>query len=81
MSTPTSSGAAEQISFAEVPLDPARELTCEDADCALRSTSVPPRARGAGMERLFHDLEMPLIPSSRAWSGAGIRIDAPFFKD
>ena len=65
-----------QISFAEVALEPARDLTCEDADCSLRLYErFRPELEEQGMERLFQDLEMPLIPVLARMERTGIRID------
>jgi DNA polymerase-1 len=70
-----------QISFAEVALDLARDLTCEDADCALRLYErFRPELEQQGMDALFHDLEMPLIPVLARMERAGIRIDEAFFR-
>ncbi|MSR35550.1 MAG: DNA polymerase I [Gemmatimonadetes bacterium] len=72
----------KQISFAEVQLDPARDLTCEDADCSLRLYErFQPELEQQGMERLFHDLEMPLIPVLARMESAGIRLDEGFFRE
>lgn len=72
----------KQISFAEVELTPARDFTCEDADCALRLYErFQPELEQQGMDRLFRDLEMPLIAVLARMERAGIRIDETFFRE
>src|SRR6185503_3293883 len=72
----------KQISFAEIEIEPARNFTCEDADCALRLYErFQPEIEQQGMERLLHDLEMPLIPVLARMERAGIRIDETFFRE
>jgi DNA polymerase-1 len=71
-----------QISFAEVEIEPARDFTCEDADCSLRLYErFKPELEQQGMERLFHELEMPLIPVLARMERTGIRIDEGFFRE
>jgi len=71
-----------QIPFAEVALEAARDYACEDADCALRLFQrFEPELRENQLEGLFHDLEMPLVPVLARMEVAGIRIDVPFFRE
>ena len=72
----------KQISFAEVLIDAARDYTCEDADCSLRLYErFRPELEEQGLERLFRDLEMPLLPVLARMEMAGVRIDEAFFRD
>ena len=72
----------KQISFAEVSVDAARDYACQDVDCVLR---LYERFRAdleeQGMEPLFHELEMPLIPALARMERRGVRIDEPFFHE
>jgi DNA polymerase-1 len=70
-----------QISFAEVTLDRATEYACEDADYTLRlKDHFEPLLREQGLEGLFQELEMPLVPVLARMEANGIRIDVPFFE-
>src|SRR5690606_4989131 len=71
-----------EIPFAEVPLDRARDYSCEDADIALRLE----RLFVGELERyrlmdLFRRIEMPLIEVLADMEWAGIRIDPAFFAE
>ena len=71
----------KQISFAEITLDRARDYACQDADCSLRLyEKFRPELEQHGMEPLFHELEMPLIPVLARMERRGIRIDEAFFR-
>lgn len=71
-----------QLSFAEVPLDQAREYACEDADYTLRLKELfEPQLREQKLEKLFQELEMPLVRVLARMEANGIRIDVPFFHE
>jgi DNA polymerase-1 len=71
-----------QISFAEVPLDRAREYACEDADYTLRLRNLfEPQLREQKLDVLFRDVEVPLVPVLARMEANGIRIDVPFFRE
>jgi DNA polymerase-1 len=71
-----------QISFAEVTLEAARDYACEDADCALRLFNrFHPELEASSLDRLFHELEMPLVPVLARMEQNGIKIDVPFFRE
>jgi DNA polymerase-1 len=71
-----------QISFAEVGVEAARDYACEDADCALRLfRRFEPELQAQSLDKLFHDLEMPLVPVLARMQLAGIKIDVDFFRD
>jgi DNA polymerase-1 len=72
----------KQISFAEVTLDRARDFACQDADCALRLYErFHPELGAQGMEALFRELEMPLVPVLARMERRGVRIDDAFFRE
>ncbi len=71
-----------EIPFAEVALDRARDYACEDADIALRLE----RLFAEYLERyaltdLFRRIEMPLVQVLAEMEWAGIRIDPAFFEE
>jgi len=71
-----------QLSFAEVPLERAREYACEDADYTLRLKDLfQPQLQEQKLEELFQDLEMPLVPVLARMEANGILIDIPFFQE
>jgi DNA polymerase-1 len=70
-----------QISFAEVSLDRASDYACEDADFTLRLKNLfEPQLEEHGLDGLFQELEMPLVPVLARMEANGIRIDVPFFE-
>ncbi len=71
-----------QISFAEVPLERARDYACEDADLVLRLEEIfAPELERLGLEELFRRIEMPLVPVLAGMEWVGIRIDERFFEE
>jgi DNA polymerase I len=72
----------KQIPFAQVPLDRAVAYACEDADLTLRLRErFLPDLRDHKLEKLFRELEMPLVPVLAQMEWHGIRIDAAFFRE
>ncbi|BEH09074.1 MULTISPECIES: DNA polymerase I [Geobacter] len=66
----------DQLNFARVPVEKASIYSCEDADAAwLLHRLFLPRVVEAGMERLFFDLEMPLVPILAEMETAGVKLD------
>jgi DNA polymerase-1 len=71
----------DEIPFAEVPLDVARDYACEDADCSLRLWErFGPELSEAGLMELFVALEIPLVPILARMEQDGIGIDVDFFR-
>jgi len=69
-----------QISFARVPIDEATTYACEDADVTLRlKEELEPLLKEQALEKLFHELEVPLVPVLARMEETGIRIDEAFF--
>jgi len=70
---------ARQISFARVPVDKATFYAAEDADFTLRlKTRLQPILAEHELDRLFFDLEMPLLPVLGDMERAGVAIDRRF---
>lgn len=65
-----------QISFAEVPLDKARDYAAEDADITLRLYNMfKPRLAHEKRTTIYEVLERPLIPIIAEMEFTGIRVD------
>ncbi|OGQ48014.1 MAG: DNA polymerase I [Deltaproteobacteria bacterium RIFCSPLOWO2_02_FULL_46_8] len=72
----------EQKSFAEVPLDVARDCSCEDADCTWQLAQIfLPRLANSGLMDLFKNLEMPLMEILLKMELNGIKVDTKLLKD
>ncbi|MBI4530660.1 MAG: DNA polymerase I [Candidatus Latescibacteria bacterium] len=68
-----------QISFADVPVEKACLYSCADADITLRLKGVLDRKlHNLALDRLFYEIEMPLIPVLRRMEMHGVAIDVPF---
>jgi DNA polymerase I len=69
------------VPVAECALDQVRTYACEKADLALRLRErLEPDLGTHHLDRLFHEVEMPLIPVLADMETAGIRIDIEFFQ-
>jgi len=67
---------AAQTSFAQVPLERAATYSAEDADITLRLAHLLyDRLLAAGMDKLFFDLEMPLVAVLAGMEFDGILLD------
>jgi DNA polymerase-1 len=63
-------------SFAEVPLADAVPYAAADADVALRLfLQLEPQLKSAGLERLYREVEMPLVAVLAGMERAGIGVD------
>jgi DNA polymerase-1 len=69
---------AKQIAFAQVVLDDATRYAAEDADITLRLHRVlaPKLAAEPGLESVYRDIEMPLVPVLARIEANGVRVDA-----
>ncbi|MFA6393536.1 MAG: DNA polymerase I [Patescibacteria group bacterium] len=68
-----------KITFSEIDAEKLSLYSCEDADFTFRlfkklKKELPDR----GQEKLFHEIEMPLVPVLADMELAGIKIDAKF---
>lgn len=74
--------ASQQISFADVPLDRAAIYSSEDADVTLRlARLLEPQLKKLEMEKLFYELEMPLVQVLADMEYHGVSIDARLLKN
>jgi len=66
----------KQISFAEVPLETACNYSCEDADVAMRLSDILlVKLKEQKLEKLFFELEMPLIDVLLDMEQTGMKVD------
>ncbi|MFC1891042.1 DNA polymerase I [Thermodesulfobacteriota bacterium] len=71
-----------EINFSEVDVGRARDYSCEDADITLKLRSIlDDQLRKDRNQKLFHDLEMKLLPVLMDMELAGIKINIPFFRE
>ncbi|UNK48461.1 DNA polymerase I [Lysobacter sp. S4-A87] len=68
---------AKAIPFSQVALDDATRYAAEDADVTLRlhRALAPKLAAEAGLERVYRDIEMPLVPVLARIEANGVMID------
>ncbi|MEX2527016.1 MAG: DNA polymerase I [Gemmatimonadota bacterium] len=72
----------DELPFAQVPLETARDYACEDAEVVVRLKAVlEPRLEEASLLSLFREMEMPLVPVLARMERNGIRVDASFFHE
>jgi DNA polymerase-1 len=70
-----------QRSIAECDAERVREYACEDADVAIRlERKLRPELDKLGLERLYREIELPLIRVLADVEWAGIGIDLAFFR-
>ncbi len=69
----------KQIGFQEVDMETATRYSGEDADISLRLKQLlEPRLRDQNLDKLFRELEMPLIEVLADMERTGVKIDAEF---
>jgi DNA polymerase-1 len=72
---------ARQVTFDQVDIARATAYSAEDADVALLLTQVlQPRLAEYQLERLFHDVEMPLVEVLAALEMRGVMVDAGYLR-
>ena len=69
---------AKQLTFNQIPLEKASPYAAEDADITLRLHHAlwPKLTEHPSLERLFVDIEVPLVPVLSRMERNGVRIDA-----
>jgi DNA polymerase-1 len=73
---------ARQVTFDQVEVERATAYSAEDADVALLLTqALQPRLAEYQLERLFHDVEMPLVEVLAALEMVGISVDAAYLRE
>jgi DNA polymerase-1 len=78
----TGNPKAEEVNLADVPVEKAAEYATEAADLAwqLRST-LEPLLKEKGQERVFYEIESPLVPVLVDMEYEGIKLDAATLAD
>ena len=68
----------KQITFDQVPLDEAGPYAAEDAEVTVRLHSffTPRLAERSSLQRVYEEIEMPLVPVLSAMERRGVRVDA-----
>ena len=70
-----------ELPFDVVPVDAARDYSCEDADITWQLRAMfEPQLESAGMTALFHEIEMPLVEVLAEMEWAGVSIDVAWFR-
>ena len=70
-----------QLPFDVVPVDAARDYSCEDVDVTMRLRAIfEPRIAEHGMQELFANIEVPLIDVLADMEWQGIAIDLAWFE-
>jgi DNA polymerase-1 len=70
---------SDQLSFADVSIDAARDYACDDAATAFELTELfRESVREAGLEELMSEVELPLVPVLAGMELAGVALDVPF---
>jgi DNA polymerase-1 len=68
-----------QVSMATVPIDQVARYACADADYTFRLVQVyQPLLAQHGVEKLFHEVEMPLVPVLVEMERTGVLLDLDF---
>ena len=71
-----------QKSMTDVPLGEVAEYAAADADYTLRlMKKFAPELRQAGMDKLFHEVEVPLVEVLADMEEAGVKIDVDYLAD
>ncbi len=72
----------KQKSFAEVPVKSATSYSCEDADITLRLKEIlEPRLKSYSLDKLFYEVELPLIQVLAGMELIGVSIDVDYLKE
>ena len=66
----------QQKTMREVPIEQVKEYAAEDADITLQLyEKLLPQLKENGIEKLFYDIEMPLVPVLSRMEANGVKID------
>lgn len=72
---------ASQIGFDEVSIEDATRYSAEDAWCAWALwEKLEPELKSAGVEKLFREVDLPMVEVVADMEDAGIRVDGAFLK-
>lgn len=66
----------DQLSMRDVAIDVIKDYAAEDADVTLKlKTIFEPKLKEAGVDKLFHEVELPLIEALAGMEREGINLD------
>ncbi len=72
----------DQLNMRDAPIDAVAEYAAEDADITLQlKENFEPKLKKAGLEKLFHEVEMPLVNVLMDMETEGIRLDTSSLKE
>lgn len=72
---------ASQVTFDQVPIDRATRYSAEDAWCAAKLwTVLEPQLKAQGVEKLYHEVDLPMVTVIAKMEEAGIKVDVPFLQ-
>jgi len=73
---------ANQIGFDQVSVEHATTYAAEDADITFRlhQAMYPAVSREAGLEKVYRDIEMPLLPILARMERTGVKLDADLLR-
>ncbi|HVX40520.1 MAG TPA: DNA polymerase I [Gemmatimonadaceae bacterium] len=70
----------DAVPFDQVPIECARDYSCEDADMTWQLRQMfEPQLEALQLARLFHEIEMPLVAVLAEMEWAGVMIDVEWF--
>ena len=73
---------ARQISMSHVPIEQAAPYACADADLTLQLKAVlEEQLKKEGLEKLFYEVEMPLVPVLLRMEQAGVALDLNLMRE
>ncbi len=72
---------AQQVSFDQVSIDLATQYSAEDAWCTMMLwKTLEPRLIAQSSEKLFRDVDLPMVEVVSRMEEAGIKVDVPFLQ-
>jgi DNA polymerase-1 len=70
------------VAITDVPMDRLSEYAIEDADITMRLYNIfAPMLKEKGLEKLFNEIELPLIEVLAQMEISGVKIDTPHFDE
>ncbi|MBN3035750.1 MAG: DNA polymerase I [Bacteroidales bacterium] len=71
-----------QLSMRSVEIEMVKEYACEDADITLQLQEVfEKELTGHNLQKLFHEVETPLVPVLASMEAEGVRLDVPVLRN
>jgi DNA polymerase-1 len=73
---------AKQITMDQAPVERVADYACEDADCTYQLASIlAPELEREGLDRLFHEVEIPLVEVLLTLERNGVALDQKLLAD